>query len=76
MTARYEVQHPYAAQRDGERFGPWAKGETVELGPDTAAWVNRDSPGCLKPARAAGGGRQQPPAADRQHRGGANRSAI
>lgn len=45
--ARYQVQHPYAAFRDGRQFGPWDTGEQVELDPVDADWVNRDSPGTL-----------------------------
>lgn len=71
----YELQHAYAASRDGKKFGPWAAGEVVDLEPADAEWIERDSPGALaehktKPA----GERQKPPTADRQHRGGANRS--
>jgi hypothetical protein len=73
---RYRVNHRYSSYRDGRRFGPWEAGETVELEEADAAWVNRDSGGCLeadqpKPEPA----RQQPKTADRQHRGGANRGA-
>jgi len=73
---RYEVRHAYQASRDGRQFGPWVAGDTVELEAADAEWVDRDSPGCLL---AAGGvleapARQQPAGADRQHRGGRNRS--
>lgn len=73
----YELNHTYAASRDGRRFGPWAAGEVVDLDPADAEWIERDSPGALaeqKPSGKPAGERQKPPAADRQHRGGANRS--
>jgi hypothetical protein len=85
-STRYEVQHRYGSTRDGQQYGPWQAGETVELSDQDAAWVNRDSPGCLL---AAGGivepgeelavgedgpERQKPAGRNRQHRGGANRS--
>lgn len=70
----YTLNHAYSASRDGRQFGPWEAGETVELEPVDAEWIERDSPGALSEAKAAKGGeRQKPPAADRQHRGGANR---
>lgn len=75
--AQYEVLHAYRSSRDGQRFGPWKPGDVVELTEPDAEWVIRDSPGSLKPMlpRAAEGeARQRPPAADRQHRGGRNRS--
>lgn len=82
---RFEVRHAYRSSRDGQQYGPWTAGETVELSDADADWVNRDSPGCLL---AAGGiiespvltaspdgpERMKPAAADRQHRGGRNRS--
>jgi len=40
---RYVVQSPYRTQD----LGPWAPGETVDLLPHVAEWVNRDSPGTL-----------------------------
>lgn len=79
----YDVQHRYAAYRDGRQIGPWVEGDRVELSTEDAQWVNRDSPGTLL---AAGGivkaaapaedesERQKPPGRNRQHRGGANRS--
>lgn len=45
----YAVNHRYRAVRDGDVFGPYEPGMTVELGEDDAAWVNRDSPGALQP---------------------------
>lgn len=68
---RYTVNHPYTASRDGRTFGPWDKGETVELDQADAEWIERDSPGVL--SKAKDGERQQKSAADRQHRGGQNR---
>lgn len=75
---QYNVQHRYRSYRDGQQFGPWQAGETVELDVADAEWVNRDSEGCLAPVEAAEekpGGRQQTKAADRQHRGGSNRGS-
>lgn len=43
----YEVAHAYSAWRDGRRFGPWQAGDVVDLEPDDADWVCRDSPGAL-----------------------------
>lgn len=83
----YVVAHPYTARRDGVTFGPWAAGDQVELADGDAAWVERDSPGALTPVQAAteqrrddtdveaAGGRQAKKPADRQARGGRNRSA-
>lgn len=48
--AAYTVNHRYTAFRDGTRFGPYEPGTTVDLEPADAAWVNRDSPGCLTAA--------------------------
>lgn len=80
----YQVQHRYAAFRDGRQIGPWAEGDHVELSAADAEWVNRDSPGCLLAAGGVvkdapvvgedGPERQKPASRDRQHRGGANRS--
>lgn len=39
----YRVNHHYAS---GGR-GPWEGGELIDLDDETAAWVERDSPGCL-----------------------------
>ena len=44
----YRVTRAY---RGGEH-GPWVEGQTVELAPGDAAWVNRDSPGTLEEAGA------------------------
>lgn len=73
----YQVIHAYRATRDGQQFGPWKKGEVVELTEHDADWVNRDSPGCLTAAAAEGEApaRQKQAGADRQHRGGRNRSS-
>lgn len=76
MTTHYEVQHAYQSFRDGQQFGPWQAGDRLELSEADAAWVNRDSPGCLL---AAGGivepepDREQPTGRDRQARQGRNR---
>ncbi len=77
----YEVKHRYGSFRDGQRFGPWEGGETVDLEEADAEWVNRDSEGCLELAKPKAkpepkpAERQQPKTADRQHRGGSNRSS-
>lgn len=41
---KYRVNRAYASGR----FGPWGKGQVVELNELDAAWVNRDSPGVLE----------------------------
>ncbi|MEU7904115.1 hypothetical protein [Actinoplanes sp. NPDC049118] len=75
----YQVQHRYAAYRDGQQIGPWAEGDQVELSTADAEWVNRDSPGTLLAAGgvikavADGPARQKPAGANRQHRGSPNR---
>lgn len=76
-TTHYEVQHRYAAFRDGRQLGPWVEGDRVELSPADAEWVNRDSPGCLL---CAGGAVEDAPIADedepeREKPAGANRQA-
>lgn len=43
----YKLNHGYEAYRDGQRFGPWAAGDTVNLDVADADWVERDSPGAL-----------------------------
>lgn len=50
--SRFEVQHRYSSWRDGQRFGPWTKGDVIELSDDDAAWVNRDSEGALAPVES------------------------
>lgn len=72
--ARFEVQHPYRAERDGDVIGPWEAGDAVELEPDVAEWVNHDSPGALQPAEEPEAKPRQaktPP--NRQQKGTANR---
>lgn len=81
----YRLNHAYEASRDGLRFGRWEAGEVVDLEPADAEWIERDSPGALKPVTKRkqadekptedepAAGRQKPAGADRQHRGGANR---
>ncbi|NMO52023.1 hypothetical protein HH310_12550 [Actinoplanes sp. TBRC 11911] len=89
--ARYQVAHKYRSTRDGQQFGPYLVGDVVELSDEDAAWVNRDSPGCLEaekpakpepdpdpepdPADDAEPEREKPPTPNRQRRGGANRSS-
>jgi len=76
---RFEVRHRYAAYRDGEQYGPWQPGDTVELSAEAAEWILRDSPGAIsqvvvnanKPAERAA-----KPAANRQHKGGRNRAGA
>jgi hypothetical protein len=67
---RYLVQQRYHSFADGQQWGPWEPGQEIELDADRAEWVERDSTGTLKPVAAI---KPKPPAADRQHRGGANR---
>ena len=77
---RYTVAHSYSSYRDGQGFGPWPAGQVVDLAEADAAWVNRDSPGALAPGAPPEvvedppAARQQPPARDRQHRGGRARA--
>lgn len=47
----YIVSHRYTARRDGQTFGPWEKGDAVQLEQADADWVNRDSEGCLAEAK-------------------------
>lgn len=49
----YKLNHAYEAYRDGQRFGPWAAGDTVNLDVADAEWVERDSPGALSVAAHA-----------------------
>ena len=70
----YKLNHGYTSRRDGQTFGPWEKGEVVELDQADAEWIERDSPGALSPVDEPKQQRQKPAAPDRQHRGGANRS--
>jgi hypothetical protein len=43
----WKLNHAYESYRDGIRFGPWAKGDLVNLDDADAAWVERDSAGAL-----------------------------
>ena len=43
---KFLVVHKYRS----DAFGPWEPGTVVELTPEQAEWVKRDSPGCLLPA--------------------------
>jgi hypothetical protein len=61
---RYTVQGRYEAYKDGQRLGPWRKGDEVELDQDVAEHVERDCPGLLKPKRAPGRPRKQGGAPD------------
>lgn len=51
--ARYKLGHPYSSFTGGRQFGPWAKGDEVELDDADAKWIERDSPGALAPVRKA-----------------------
>lgn len=83
--ARYQLNHAYSAFRDGQRFGPWVAGDVVELTEQDAAWMNRDSPGCLTtpadeppaddPPADDPPARRKPAGANRQRRGGADRNS-
>ena len=46
---RYTVQHRYFAIDNGQPFGTYEPGTTVDLDEDRAEWINRDSPGTLAP---------------------------
>lgn len=75
----YIVRHRYGARHGEQQLGPWEAGETVHLTEADADWVNRDSAGCLEvltPEQPKKAERQQPKTADRQHRGGPNRSST
>ena len=88
---RYMITQSYASFRDGQRYGPWEAGGEIDLSEADAEWVNRDAPGTLEPPKGeteesalpgdeaspddAEPRRQQKPARNRQHRGGANRGA-
>lgn len=72
--ARYTLNHNYRSFRDGVQYGPWAAGDEVELTDADAEWLERDSPGVLTEVKSKSAERQQQPTADRQHRGGRNRS--
>jgi hypothetical protein len=72
--ARYTIGHAYRSSRDGVAFGPWEAGEKVELDAADAEWLERDSPGVLV-AEPEAPARQAAAKADRQARGGRNRSA-
>jgi hypothetical protein len=75
----YEVAHAYGSWRDGRRFGPWQAGEVVDLEPDDADWVCRDSPGALVAVAeqvAEEPEREKPTGRDRQARQGRNRSSL
>lgn len=56
----YKVQWDYAAHYD-EQDVRVAKGEVVDLPEAQAAWMNRDSPGVLKPYTARKRAARRPP---------------
>lgn len=49
----YVVQSRYYAEDNGRHFGPWETGTVVDLEPDDAERINRDSAGTLVPATKA-----------------------
>lgn len=57
---RYVTRHGYGSKYGEGYLGPWESGIEVELSEEEAAWVNRDSPGCL----AGVGAEQDVPPAD------------
>ena len=65
---RFTVKHAYSAFRDGARVGPWAAGEEVDVDPELAEWVERDSPGALAVVRDKA---EKP---NRQHSGAKSRA--
>ena len=70
----FTVQHAYSARRDGRQFGPWSAGDSVDLDPGDAEWIERDSPGALQADPPAAPAREKPPTPNRQARPAANRS--
>ena len=46
------VAQRYRAVRDGQQFGPWEPGASVDLDAADLEWVNRDAPGTLQPQPA------------------------
>lgn len=46
---RYVIQHRYQSTRDGTLWGPYDAGQEIDLREDDAGWLERDSPGLLKP---------------------------
>ncbi len=64
---RYKVQWNYSSALGG----PWRKGDVVELDPDLAEAINRDSPGVLVEAKA----RAKKSSKDRMMRGDKDRRA-
>lgn len=79
---RYQVNHSYRSFSDGKLHGPFEAGATVELDDAVAAWVNRDSPGCLTALDDIAAVAEQStvdadgepePAKDRAHKGGRRR---
>lgn len=74
--ARFTVTGRYSAVCDGQRFGPWTGGESVELSDAEADWINRDCAGILEPADAVVvADREAEPVADRMVRRGRTRGA-
>lgn len=66
----YTATRKYASNHNGRHFA-FSEGDKTEVDDDVAAWVNRDSPGTLKPVGAkassssgSGGGSTPPPPAD------------
>ncbi|MEL6894212.1 MAG: hypothetical protein AAFP84_21655, partial [Actinomycetota bacterium] len=50
--SRYTVARDYRAVHKSSPIA-FTKGADVDVDDDTATWVNRDSPGCLVPAKPA-----------------------
>lgn len=61
--AAYRVHHVYYSFRDGVHYGPWTPGEIVDLEPETAEWMNRDSEGVVELVV-----REQPPTPNREQK--------
>lgn len=64
--AKFIVQWKYGSSLGGL----WQKGDVVDLDPQQAEAIGKDSPGVLIPADPA---RQEQPHKDRQLKGGSNR---
>lgn len=73
---RYRVAWKYQSGLGG----PWAVGEILEMDPDCAEAINRDSPGVLVPADARpapdSGGGQEPGEGTRQVKAARNRQVT
>lgn len=76
--ADYTVNHSYRAFHDGKQYGPYEQGTVVQLDEADAAWVNRDSPGCLTAGVTVEVKTESDPetvgAINRMHKGGRKRA--